>query len=103
MRTIILQQVPSPSGASSYWSINENGRQIDGLGPDELLWAVSQTLQRPDGNLPFGGAQTAEQMRIKSFRDGALCGLRHDISAIQARGRATLAPGCNEFIEEDNS
>ena len=103
MRTIILQQVPSPSGNSSYWSINENGRQIDGLGPDELLWTVSHALHQPDGKLPFGGAQTAEQMRIQSFREGALCGLRRDVSAIEARGRATLAPGCNEFIQEDNT
>ena len=103
MRTIILQQVESPSGQASYWTINENGRQIDGLGSDELLWAVSQTLSQTSGKMPFGGARTAEQMRIQSFRDGALCGLRRDVSAIQARGRATLAPGCNEFIEEDNS
>ena len=99
MRTIILQEVSTPSGGSTYWSINENGRQIDGLGTDELLWAVACALRPSAGPMPYTAGRTLEESKIEAFRDGALCGLRNDVAAIQARARATLAPGCNEFIE----
>lgn len=100
MRTIILQEVPTPGGGSTYWAINENGRQIEGLGLDELLWAVACALRPATGPMPYRGGRTLEEAKVEAFRDGALCGLRSDIPAIQARARATLSPGCTEFIEE---
>jgi len=101
MRTIILQEVPTPSGGSTYWAINESGHVIDGLGTDELLWCVACTLRPAVGALPYGGGKTVEEAKIEAFRDGALCGLTQDITAIEARARATLAPGANAFIKED--
>lgn len=100
MRTIILQEVSTPSGGSTYWAINENGRQFDGLGPDELLWAVACALRPNAGPMPYRGGVTLEQAKVEAFRDGALCGLIRDINSIQVRGRGTLAPGMDSFIEE---
>lgn len=100
MRTIILQEVPTPSGGSTYWAINENGHSIVGLHTDELLWCVVCALRQKAGEMPYGGGKTQEQAEIAAFRDGALCGLSNDIRAIEARGRATLAPDCKEFIKE---
>ena len=100
MRTIILQEVTTWAGGSTYWAINENGRQIEGLQTDELLWAVACALRPNAGPLPYTGGETLEQAKVAAFRDGALCGLRHDLAAIQARARATLAPGATEFIKE---
>lgn len=100
MRTIVLQQIQTPAGGSTYWAINENGRQIDGLGTDELLWAVACALRPGAGPLPYSGGRTLEEAEIAAFRDGALRGLAVDIPAIQARARATLAPGMREFIKE---
>lgn len=100
MRTIILQEVPTRPGGSTYWAINENGRQIDGLCPHELLWVVACALRPGEGPMPYRGGQTMEEAKVASFRDGALCGLCRNVPAIQARARATLAPGMDAFIEE---
>lgn len=100
MRTIVLQEVPTPAGGSTYWAINENGRQIEGLGPDELLWAVACALRPNAGPMPYRGGLTVEEAKVASFREGALCGLRRDVPDIEARARATLAPGMDEFTEE---
>lgn len=100
MRTIVLQEVQTPAGGSTYWAINENGRQIEGLGPDELLWAVACALRPNAGPMPYRGGQTVEEAKVAAFREGALCGIRRDVPAIQARARATLAPGMDDFIEE---
>lgn len=102
MRTIILQEVASPHGGAVYWSINENGRQTEGLGADELLWAVSCALRALDGKKPYGGGMTLEQQKITAFREGAICGLNGDTLAIEVRGRAALAPGLREFIQDDS-
>ena len=98
LRTIVLQEVLSPSGGSSYWALNENGRITDQLGPDELLWAVACSL-RPVGPMPYRGGQTLEEAQLSAFRQGAVCGLRGDIQAVQARGRCTVAPGGKDIVE----
>jgi len=91
LRTIILQQVRSPSGGSSYWALNENGVILDGLGTDELLWAVSSVLHaNPLLCGPYRGGKTVEEHRTAAFREGALAGLRRDTRFIATRGQAAL-------------
>lgn len=70
MRTIILQEVATPSGGSTYWSINENGRIIEGLGPDELLWASANIIMNREW--PYRGGETLEQARDAAYKQGVL-------------------------------
>lgn len=68
MRTIILTQVPS-NGGSSYWTVSESGRHIDGLGNDEALWAIACLLVNtpPKYN---GGMQTIDEYKNRQYALG---------------------------------
>jgi hypothetical protein len=74
MRTIVLTEVETPlgtgtsQGSGSYWALIENGRITDGLGKDELLWAVAHALIGSDQ--PYRGGQTMEQLKKQSYQQG---------------------------------
>lgn len=72
MRTIILQEVVSSESHSgnvtTHWSINENGRTIDGLQQDELLWAAACIIMNREW--PYRGGETLDQARNAAYREG---------------------------------
>jgi uncharacterized membrane protein len=70
MRTIILQEVATPSGSSTYWAINENGRIIEGLGTDELLWAAACVLMSREW--PYRGGETIEGAKEAAYKQGVI-------------------------------
>lgn len=70
MRTIILQEVPTLSGSSTHWAINENGRCIEGLGNDEILYASACAIMNRDW--PYSGGRTQEQVALDNYKQGVL-------------------------------